>query len=150
MYTDQKCLIRLKLTTSIIRLIPRLIKSIDYLLCYLKMKKIFFKVLYTKYWSKRLYRINRWQKFFWCVNKKRRRNIQKDYWHERNNDHTTDNLLDYDYFSNHYTLIATDFCRHIKLENPDLKQKIIFIGKLEEDNAATMFFIIEKWQETTF
>ena len=76
--------------------------------------------------------------------------MQKDYWHERNNDHTTDNLLDYDYFSNHYKLIVIDFCRHIKLENPDLKQKILLFGKLEEDNGATMFFIIEKSQETTF
>ena len=60
------------------------------------------------------------------------------------------NLLDYDYFSNHYKLIATDLNKQIELENPDLKQQINFIGKLEEDNEATMFFIIEKSEETTF
>ena len=36
------------------------------------------------------------------------------------------------------------------LENPDLKQQINCIGKLEEYNGATMFFIIEKSEETTF
>ena len=34
-------------------------------------------------------------------------------------------------------------------EDHDLKQKINFIGRLEENNA-TMFFIIEKKEETTF
>ena len=33
--------------------------------------------------------------------------------------------------------------KQIELENPDLKQQINFIGRLEEDNGATMFFIIE-------
>ena len=37
----------------------------------------------------------------------------------------------------------------IELENPNLKQQINIIGKLE-DNRATMFFIIEKSEETTF
>ena len=31
-----------------------------------------------------------------------------------------------------------------------LKQQINFIGKLEKDNGATMFFIIEKSKETLF
>ena len=31
-----------------------------------------------------------------------------------------------------------------------LKQQINFIGKLEKDNGATMFFIIEKSKETFF
>ena len=61
----------------------------------------------------------------------------------KNNDYTTGNLLDYEYFSNHYKLIAIDLNKQIELENPELKQKINFIGKLEEDNKATMFFIIE-------
>ena len=38
--------------------------------------------------------------------------------------------------------------RQIELENPDLKQQINFIGMLEKD--ATMLFIIEKKEETTF
>ena len=41
----------------------------------------------------------------------------------RNNDYTTGNLLDYEYFKDHYRLIAID---------------------------ATVFFIIEKEEETTF
>ena len=36
-----------------------------------------------------------------------------------------------------------------ELENPDLRQQINIIGKLEDDKA-TMFFTIEKSEETTF
>ena len=46
----------------------------------------------------------------------------------KNNDYTTDNLLDYEYFKNHYKLIAKGLSKQIKLENPDLKQQINFIG----------------------
>ena len=67
----------------------------------------------------------------------------------RNNDYTTGNLLGYEYFSKHYKLIAIDLSKQIELENPDLKQQINFIGRLEDDKAA-MFFIIEKSEETTF
>ena len=63
--------------------------------------------------------------------------------------YTTGNLLDYEYFWKHYKLIAIDLSRQIELEKPDLQQKINFIGKLEEDEA-TLFFIIEKSEETTF
>ena len=65
----------------------------------------------------------------------------------RNNNYTTANLLDYEYFPRHYKLIAIDLSKEIELENPDLKQQINFIGRLEENNA-TMFFIIEKKEET--
>ena len=68
----------------------------------------------------------------------------------KNNDHKPGNLLDYDYFSNHYKLIVIDLSKQIELENPDLKQQINFIGKLAENNGATMVFIIEKSAETTF
>ena len=67
----------------------------------------------------------------------------------KNNNYTTGNLLDYEYFKDHYKLIAIDLSKQIELENPDLKQQINFIGRLEENNA-TMFFIIEKKEETTF
>ena len=67
----------------------------------------------------------------------------------RNNDYTAGNLLDYKYFSKHYKLIAIDLSKQIELENPDLKQQINFIGKLERNEGATMFFIIEKSEETT-
>ena len=67
----------------------------------------------------------------------------------KNSDCATDNLLDYEYFSKHYKLIAIDLSKQIELENPDLKQQINFFGKLE-DVRATTFFIIEKSEKTTF
>ena len=68
----------------------------------------------------------------------------------KNNDHTTGNLLDYENFSKHYKLIAIDLDKQIELENPDLQQQINFIGRLERNEGATMFFIFEKLEETTF
>ena len=38
----------------------------------------------------------------------------------KNNNYTTGTLLDYEYFSKHYKLIATDLSKQIELENPDL------------------------------
>ena len=64
-----------------------------------------------------------------------------------NNDYTTGNLLDFAYFKKHYKLIAIDLSKQTKLKDP---QQINFIGKLDKDNGATMFFIIEKSEETTF
>ena len=66
----------------------------------------------------------------------------------KNNDYTTGYLLDYEYFKDPYRLIAIVLSKRIELENPDLKQRINFIGWLEEN--ATMFFIIEKKEKTTF
>ena len=68
----------------------------------------------------------------------------------RNNDYTTSNLLGYEYFSKHYKLIAIDLSEQIKLENPDLKKQINFTGRLGREEGGTMFFIIEKSEETTF
>ena len=67
----------------------------------------------------------------------------------KNNIYTTGNFLDNEYFPKHYKLIAIDLSKQIELENPNLKQQVNFIGKLE-DNEATMFFIIKKSKETTF
>ena len=67
-----------------------------------------------------------------------------------NNDYTTGNLLDYEYFSNNYKLIAIDLSKQIELEDADTMQQINFIGRLERNEGATMFFIIEKTEETTF
>ena len=64
----------------------------------------------------------------------------------KNNDYTAGNLLDYEYFKDHYKLIAIDLSKQIELEN---HEGFNFIGRLEENNA-TMFFIIEKKEETTF
>ena len=66
----------------------------------------------------------------------------------KNSDYTTGNLLDSEYFSKHYKLIAIDLSKQIELQNSNLKQQINFIGKLEDDRA-TIFFIIEKSEETT-
>ena len=66
----------------------------------------------------------------------------------KNNDYTRGNLWDYEYFKDHYKLITIDLSKQTELENTDLKQQINFIGRLEVD--ATMFFIIEKKEETTF
>ena len=62
----------------------------------------------------------------------------------RNNDYTTDNLLDFVYSKKNYKLIAIDLSKHTELKDP---QQISFIGKLSR--KATMFFIIEKSEKTT-
>ena len=65
----------------------------------------------------------------------------------RNNEYTTGNLLDYDYFKKYYKLIAIDLSKQQVLqENKDLIHQINFIGKLEE--AANVFIIIEKKENT--
>ena len=65
----------------------------------------------------------------------------------RNNEYTTDNLLDYDYFKKYYKLIAIDLSKQQVLqENEDLIQQINFIGRLEE--AANVCIIIEKKEHT--
>ena len=63
------------------------------------------------------------------------------------NDYATGNLLDFIYFKGNYRLIAIDLSKQTKLKDP---QQISFIGKFDEANGATMFFIIEKSEETTF
>ena len=61
----------------------------------------------------------------------------------RNNQYTSGNLLDYDYFKKYSKLIAIDLSKQQVLqENEDLIQQINFIGKLTE--AANVFIIIEK------
>ena len=67
----------------------------------------------------------------------------------KNNDYTTGKLLDYEYLSKYYKLIAINLSKQTEVENPDLRQQINFIGNLENDKA-TMSFIIEKSEETTF
>ena len=65
----------------------------------------------------------------------------------KNNDYTTGNLLDFAYFKENYNLIAIDLSKQTKLKDP---QQINFIGKIEDQNdGATMIFIIEKSEETT-
>ena len=66
----------------------------------------------------------------------------------RNNDYTTGNLLDFAYFKENYRLIAIDLSKQTKSKDP---QEISFIGKLENQaHGGTIFFIIEKSEESTF
>ena len=65
----------------------------------------------------------------------------------RNNEYTTGNLLDYDYFKKHYELIAIDLSKQQVLQgNEDLIQQINFIGRLEEE--ANVFITIENKEKT--
>ena len=64
-----------------------------------------------------------------------------------NRHYTTGNLLDFACFKEHDKLIAIDLSKQTKLKVP---QQINFIGKLSNILGATMFFIIEKSEETTF
>ena len=60
-----------------------------------------------------------------------------------NDEYTTGNLLDYDYFKKYYKLIAIDLSKQQVLqENKDLIQQINFIGRLKQN--ANIFVIIEK------
>ena len=64
-----------------------------------------------------------------------------------NNDYTTGNLLYFAYFKKIYRLIAIDLSKQTKLKDP---QQINFIEKRLRNTGATMFFIIENSEETTF
>ena len=55
------------------------------------------------------------------------------------------NSLDYLYHQKYYILLAIDLSRQ---RNTCISQKINFVGKLEEDDGATMFFTAEKQQKT--
>ena len=60
---------------------------------------------------------------------------------------STGNLLDFGYLKKNYRLIAIGLSKQTKLKYP---QQISFIGKLDEANGVTMFFIIKKSEETSF
>ena len=64
------------------------------------------------------------------------------------NNYMTGNLLDFADYKKNYKLIAIDLSKKTKIKDP---QQINFTGKIEkQDNGVTMFFIIEKSEETTF
>ena len=61
----------------------------------------------------------------------------------RNNEYTTGNLLDYEYFKKYYKLIAIDLSKQqVSQENEDLIEQINFIRRLTE--RANVFIIIGK------
>ena len=84
--------------------------------------------------------------FLMCV-KNEEEIYEKFFEMSNNNGYTTGNLLDFSFFKEDYKLIATDLNKQTKLKDP---QQISFIGKVDKGNGATMFFIIEKSEETTF
>ena len=64
-------------------------------------------------------------------------------------DYTTGCLLDYNYFNEHYKMIAIDL-RKLQALDADLKgiQQINLNGNLDQEGGAIMFFITEKAKET--
>ena len=85
--------------------------------------------------------------FLICQLKNEEESYEKIIEMSNNNDYTTGNLLDFAYFKRNYKLIAIDLSKQTELKDP---QQINFIGKLLKNTGATMFFIIEKSEETTF
>ena len=64
-------------------------------------------------------------------------------------DYTTGCLLDYNYFKEHYKLIAVDLSKQQAFDaDPKAMQQINFTGNLEQAEGETMFFIIEEAKET--
>ena len=64
-------------------------------------------------------------------------------------DYTTGCLLDYSYFKEHYKLVTIDLSKQKALDvNPKAIQQINFIGNLDRNEGATMFFIIGEVKET--
>ena len=64
-------------------------------------------------------------------------------------DQTTGCLLDYNYFNNHYKMIARDLSKQQAPDaDPKARQQINFTGNLDRAEGATMFFIIEEAKET--
>ena len=56
----------------------------------------------------------------------------------RNDDYTSGNRLDFLHYQKQYKLIGIDLSRQT---NTSIPQQVNFIGKLEEDGVATLFFI---------
>ena len=64
-------------------------------------------------------------------------------------DYTTGCLLDYNYFSNYYKMIAIDLSKQQALDaDPKEIQQINFTANLDRDGSTTIFFIIEEARET--
>ena len=62
-----------------------------------------------------------------------------------NNAYRTGNVLDYLCHQKYCKLIGTDLSRQT---NTSTSQWVNFVGKIEEDDGATMFFIAENQQKT--
>ena len=70
-------------------------------------------------------------------------------WAGQGDDYTTDCLLDYVYFKKDFWLITAGLSKQKALDaDPKAIQQIIFTGKAD-DEALTVFYILEKSKETT-
>ena len=88
-----------------------------------------------------------WKSFFELPVKNEEETYEKIIEMSRNNDCAAGNLVDSAYFKEHNRLIAVDLSKQTKVKG---QQQINFIEKLERQaHGATMFFIIEKSEETT-
>ena len=58
-----------------------------------------------------------------------------------NDGNITEKLLDYLYYQKYYNLIDIDLTRET---NASISQQINFVGKFEEHDGATMFFVARK------
>ena len=65
----------------------------------------------------------------------------------KNDDYTTENLLNFSYHQNYYKLLGTNLSRKT---NKNIPQQNYFTGKLEEDDGAKMFFIAKKQQRKNY
>ena len=128
-------------------MIQHLLKSIDCLSYHLRMKTIehlFQSIIYQDF----IVLID--GKRFFDMQKNKEETYEQIIEMGRNNDCTTGNLLDYEYFSKHYKLVAIDLSKQIELENRDLKKQINLIGRLQRNEEAAMFFIIERVRRNKF
>ena len=85
--------------------------------------------------------------FLWFTSKNEEEAHEKIIEMSNKNNYTTGNLLDFAFFKKHYRLIAINLIKQTKLKD---SQQISFIGRLLNPHEATMFFTIEKSEETTF
>ena len=68
---------------------------------------------------------------------------------DQGDDYATSWWLNYNYFKKHCKMIAIDLSKQQATDaDPKAIQQISFIGNLERQNGAIMFFIIEKAKET--
>ena len=64
-------------------------------------------------------------------------------------DYTTNCLLDYSYFEDHYKMIAIDLSKQQALDvDPRPIQQINFTANLDREGNTVMFFIIKEAKET--
>ena len=134
---------------------PTLVKSIDYLKVNRSFKNEDDRASFSKYYTsaveiKYCNAAIDGKSFFDVPIKHKEETYENIIEMGRNNDYTTDNLLDKEYFSNNYKLIAIDLGKQIELEDAELMQQNNFIGILERNEGSAMFFVIEKTENTTF